>query len=456
VFVRKSIVNAVIVAGALLVATLPLVGMRAAIDAHANAQARDQLTNVTGRMIAHADSVLAEASDLLSMVAPRVGATCDPNTRAALAQAAYRTSYVRDVVVIAPDGAVCRGMDAAHPLEIPHRFRTVRASAFSLGVVDTREDARSQAALLLKDADRMVMALLVPDALRLDIVPVEWRGDATGSVQLDDGTPIGRVPLGVGDRDEVGEPTEAVVDATSVSATYPISASMRLPTATTREAYGSLTMFVNVGGVLLGLVFVGLVLTLLRRPATFDSAIERGLRRREFIPFYQPCFDVATGALVGCEVLIRWRKPDGSLVPPGMFIQRAEETGLAVPMTVQLMEKARDEMAPLYGPRPSLKMAINLFADHFSDMSTVETVRDLFRDSPVRYSQLVFEVTERYPLPNLNRARTAIAGLQELGCRVALDDAGTGSRSTSCSSIRSSRAWPRCRSSTASSTSAAR
>ncbi len=169
-----------------------------------------------------------------------------------------------------------------------------------------------------------------------------------------------------------------------------------------------------------------LIFQLLRRPATVETAIERGLRRREFVPYYQPVFAVATGELVGCEVLIRWVKADGTVVSPGAFIQKAEESGLAVPMTLQLMEKLRDEMAPYYADRPKLKLAINLFADHFNDLSTVEDVRRIFHAGPIRYTQLVFEVTERYPLPNLNRARVAITGLQELGCRVALDDAGTG------------------------------
>jgi len=73
-----------------------------------------------------------------------------------------------------------------------------------------------------------------------------------------------------------------------------------------------------------------------------------------------------------------------------------------------------------------LKVAFNLFAGHFSDLSTVDDVREIFREGGIRYSQIVLEVTERYPLPNMNRALTAIGALQNLGCRVALDDAGTG------------------------------
>ena len=56
----------------------------------------------------------------------------------------------------------------------------------------------------------------------------------------------------------------------------------------------------------------------------------------------------------------------------------------------------------------------------------VEEVREVFAGSPIRLSQLVFEVTERQPLEDLDMARRVIAALQELGCKVAIDDVGTG------------------------------
>lgn len=422
---RKTYIDFLIAAVAVLVAALPFFAMRSAIDQHAGQRAHLQLSNVTDRMITHADGVLTEASDLLSMLSSRVGNVCDQDTRATLINAIQQTSFVRDVLILQDDGTLCRKQEQATAIALPIQFRPVRSSAFSLGVMTSPQDQRSTAALVLKERDRQLFAILVPDALRLDIVPVEWRGDAVGAIQLDDGAMIGRVPFMPGQQirpDIAGETASAL----SASQTFPVNAVLHLPWSTSRESMSSLILFVNIGGIGLGIIFVILVFSLLRRPVDFETAIERGLRRREFVPFYQPCFSAATGALVGCEVLIRWIKPDGTVVPPGMFIQKAEETGLAVPMTIQLMEKMRDEMGPLYSARPELKLAVNLFADHFNDMSAVESVKDLFANSPIRFSQLVFEVTERYPLPNLNRARTAIAGFQELGCRVALDDAGTG------------------------------
>ena len=95
-------------------------------------------------------------------------------------------------------------------------------------------------------------------------------------------------------------------------------------------------------------------------------------------------------------------------------------------MTRALMIAARDELAPVLGPRPRVRLGFNLTADHFKNETIVEEVREVFAASPIRFSQVVLEVTEREPLENLDMARHVIAALQELGCNVAIDDVGTG------------------------------
>ena len=125
-------------------------------------------------------------------------------------------------------------------------------------------------------------------------------------------------------------------------------------------------------------------------------------------------------------MLIRWRKPDGSILPPGAFIGLAEATGLAIPMTRALMMNVVDEMEDLHEMRPDLKLGINLFDDHFENLDIVEDIKAIFGPSKISYNQLMFEVTERQPLNDIERARIVIRNMRSLGCKVALDDAGTG------------------------------
>jgi sensor c-di-GMP phosphodiesterase-like protein len=154
--------------------------------------------------------------------------------------------------------------------------------------------------------------------------------------------------------------------------------------------------------------------------------IERALKDGEFIPYYQPIVDITSGRLRGAEVLMRWRKPDGSLVAPAAFIPLAESSGLIAEMTRHLMRKARDEVAAAYERRPQLRIGFNLAASHFADDRVVNDVRKIFERSPIQYSQIVLELTERQPVESLTAARRVIASMQGLGVKVAIDDVGAG------------------------------
>jgi sensor c-di-GMP phosphodiesterase-like protein len=130
--------------------------------------------------------------------------------------------------------------------------------------------------------------------------------------------------------------------------------------------------------------------------------------------------------LRGAEVLMRWRKPDGTVVPPASFIPLAESSGLIIDMTRTLMRRVCQEAGPEFARRPNLKVTFNLTARHFGNEDIVEDVRRIFSKSQIRLSQVVLEVTERQPLENLTETRRVIAALQGLGVRVAIDDVGTG------------------------------
>jgi len=154
--------------------------------------------------------------------------------------------------------------------------------------------------------------------------------------------------------------------------------------------------------------------------------IQRALAAGEFVPYYQLIVDVCSGQLRGAEVLVRWKKPDGSLVLPGTFIRLAESSGLIRDLTRDLMRRVCTEAGRAIGRRPALKISFNLAGQLFSDQSIVNDVRKIFANSPIKLSQVVLEVTERDPIENFTEARQTIAALQGLGVRIAIDDVGTG------------------------------
>ena len=178
----------------------------------------------------------------------------------------------------------------------------------------------------------------------------------------------------------------------------------------------------------IALLLISFALLLPRRRATSNpvAEIERALDAGEFVPYYQPIVDIRSGQLRGAEVLVRWRKPDGSLVLPGAFIPLAESSGLILDMTRDLMRRVCAEAGTAIGRRPALKISFNFAGKLFADEGIVKDVRNIFSASPIHLSQVVLEVTERDPIENLTETRRIIAALQGIGVRIAIDDVGTG------------------------------
>ena len=179
------------------------------------------------------------------------------------------------------------------------------------------------------------------------------------------------------------------------------------------------------GAAAIGAFLFGWLMTR-RKPDHPLADIKRALAADEFVAYYQPIVDISSARLLGAEVLVRWRKADGTIVPPGMFVPLLEQSGLIRDMTRKLMRRVRDEISAAYGARPHLTVSFNITAEHFAREDLVEEVQQVFAQGSVRLSQIVLELTERQPLQNMTATRRVIAALQGLGCRVALDDVGTG------------------------------
>jgi sensor c-di-GMP phosphodiesterase-like protein len=188
-----------------------------------------------------------------------------------------------------------------------------------------------------------------------------------------------------------------------------------------------LKMIVATASAGFALVFIGIGVWFSWRPdSEADDEFIAAIKRKEFIPYYQPVMDIETGRLRGCEVLMRWRRLDGTMVSPGQFMPYAETTGHIFEMTRQMMRQTVVEVGELYSENPDLKLSVNLFAGHFNDRKIIEDIKEIYGKSPIAYQQIVVEVTERLPLQDLELARKLIAEMQALGVRVALDDVGTG------------------------------
>jgi diguanylate cyclase (GGDEF)-like protein len=159
-----------------------------------------------------------------------------------------------------------------------------------------------------------------------------------------------------------------------------------------------------------------------------EADLRHALSAGQFELFYQPLFDLAGGAVTGCEALLRWRHPERGLVPPAEFIPLAEEIGLIVPLGAWVLRRACTEAA---GWPDGLKIAINVSAIQLRSRGLVETVVAALAESALPADRLELEITESVLLSNDGATLELLHRLHRIGVRISLDDFGTGYSSLS-------------------------
>jgi EAL domain-containing protein (putative c-di-GMP-specific phosphodiesterase class I) len=154
--------------------------------------------------------------------------------------------------------------------------------------------------------------------------------------------------------------------------------------------------------------------------------LRRALEHNEFVPYFQPKVDLRTGRVCGAEALLRWKRTDDADVSPDVFIPLAEQTGLIVPVTLQVLAAAVRECAAWRRHGHDLTVAVNLSARALVDPGLSDHVEELCRcwDLPTR--ALVLEITESMIVDDPARALPVVQRLADLGVRLSIDDFGTG------------------------------
>ncbi|MCX2723123.1 EAL domain-containing protein [Roseibium salinum] len=274
----------------------------------------------------------------------------------------------------------------------------------------------------LKDRTRL-FAEVTPAVIAIDPGPEYLRSYRRAELRLGDNL----LWYSVGGYNSEGSDPEEMLSVEIASQLYPLAATVTAPVSSARQLVNDLKVVAVAacGGIAVLLVAVGVWLSW-RPESEANDEFVAAIRNGEFIPYYQPVMDIETNRLRGCEVLMRWRRPNGMIVSPGQFMAYAENNGHIFDMTRHMMRVSVDEVGELYGENPDLKLSINLFAGHFLDREIVADIKSIFGKSAISFQQIVVEVTERHPLEDMDLARKIIAELQALGVRVALDDVGTG------------------------------
>jgi diguanylate cyclase (GGDEF)-like protein len=165
-----------------------------------------------------------------------------------------------------------------------------------------------------------------------------------------------------------------------------------------------------------------------------ENQIRRGLENGEFELHYQPQLNLKSGALSGIEALVRWRTPDGDLIPPGQFIATAEESGLIVELGEWILAEACRQMQCWLAERrfaPNVLVSVNISAKQFDKGNLMKQLDRALDDTGLSPHNLELEITESTMMRSADRTGRVLQALRSRGVKVAIDDFGTGYSSLS-------------------------
>lgn len=159
--------------------------------------------------------------------------------------------------------------------------------------------------------------------------------------------------------------------------------------------------------------------------------LRAALENKDLFVVYQPQIDLATGAVIGLEALLRWRNAKGELVPLDQFISVAEQSGLIVDLGEWVLNTALAAQRQLAALGYSLRMAVNVSPVQFRQPGFIDTVRAAIATSAVDPGQLELEITESVALSGWAHIVERMRAIKALGVLIAIDDFGTGFSSLS-------------------------
>jgi len=158
-----------------------------------------------------------------------------------------------------------------------------------------------------------------------------------------------------------------------------------------------------------------------------EADLRRALARNEFVLFYQPQVDTASGEVRGFEALLRWWHPQRGLLAPADFIPVAEESGVIVPVGDWVLRQASAQIAEWRkAGLPPVRVSVNISARQLESPDFVDSVMRAVQVYSLDGQQMELEITESLLMRDFEANAIKLGRLSAAGIRLAIDDFGTG------------------------------
>lgn len=161
--------------------------------------------------------------------------------------------------------------------------------------------------------------------------------------------------------------------------------------------------------------------------AVEDSELRKAIECDEFVLFYQPQVDIATGSLAGLEALVRWQHPERGLIFPNDFIPRLEELGFIDQLGWMVANRGLAEISRFADKNDVTPMlSINVSVSSLDDLKFPDTMASLIASHGVSPGKITLEITESGLIQKLTRTLDVLTRLRMKGVQLSIDDFGTG------------------------------
>ena len=174
-------------------------------------------------------------------------------------------------------------------------------------------------------------------------------------------------------------------------------------------------------------VYTGKIKRDLTRKKLFSDELAHAIRNNELSVVLQPQYNTETGKICAAEMLVRWKREDGTYVPPSEFIPIAEERGFIKDIDRFVFRRAcvvqQDLIQRGFAP---IDISVNLSQQTLHDPKLIETYLGIIEETGADISHIHLEITETTLHNNQRSFLRLLRKLHKAGFKILLDDFGTG------------------------------
>lgn len=432
----RSLARAFLPVSALLVVVLPTVLALFLARSAAMQRQREITTTMTEQVLARTEAIRADMLAAVARVGSRSGQDlCSPAGITSMRVALLHARYLSNVGYVHDDRLLCSAFGKQElPLGPPAYFSDERYD-IRTGV---RLDGAADVPMVAATRPETGLTLFVFSGWVMDAVPANepWRvavvGRGKGNTLL-----AGRGELEPGwlrraARGNAGTfmYKHFVVAWANSKQGGAFTAFAAMPPQMWQPPLRASTWLALALGLPVSILLAVVLRRMMNRNTTLRSLLRQALRRGELTLAYQPIVELASGRWVGAEALLRWKRPNGEVVPPDIFIPVAEESGLMPNVREYLVRTLEREVPALFARHPDFHVALNFNADDICASGFPARLKLAMERTGARPRNLQIEVTERV-FARLEEFPACIDALQKLGVSVSIDDFGTGYSSLS-------------------------